>query len=224
MHQRGLGPCLDRVEQVASGARQEEGALLPVGRPGAARQVPGPGEAGGQLVGIHPQCIGERGHAVLLAPQREERLRPAGVPLGQVGIEGDRLVELRQRRPGPAIHAECDSQPGAGLGEVGSHLQRVLEGDLGAFPVAGGEVRVPAADLLECAGMGRRGEAGERERCGEDGEAAEHVPVRSERRAGSPRRNPGVIPARSSAGRTPGARRGPGRVHGAAIDTTCVVT
>ncbi len=173
-------PGLERMQEIAAGPVEEQPALVSWAVERPACEEAGPIDPGRDLVGVDAKRVAEGGLRVRLETQRREGLAAVHVGLRQVGIGGQGEVELGERLDRTAGRAKRDAQPVSRLGQVGRDLECVLEGHLGALPVALGEVAVASADLLHRTGMGRGDHAG-REGKGEEEEGGErafgHVPA-----------------------------------------------
>jgi len=217
---------LESVKEVAAGPEEEKHALLAAGGGATAGEETRPVDSRRDLVGVDAKPVGERGLRLFLEAQRGQGLGAVHVGLGEVRVGREGEVELDERLRRSSGGSKRHAHSVSGLTEIRRHLQRVLEGHLGALEVACCEVLETAADLFERAGMWLRGGAGEKRKGDGEQEAwgaaghgerssqgwADAFAAKARGRNGEP-------------GRAPGAgveRRPPGAIR--RIDTTCVVT
>jgi len=129
---------LECVQEIAAGPAEEERALLASGGDAPAGKETRPVEPRRDLVGVDAKRVGEGGLGLLRESQCGQRLAPVHVGLGKVGVGREGEVELDERLRRASGGSKGHAQAAAGLGQVGRHLQSVLEGHLGALEVACG--------------------------------------------------------------------------------------
>lgn len=218
---------LESVQEVAAGPEEEERALLAAGGGATAGEETRPVDSRRNLVGVEAKPVGKGGLRLFLEAQRGQGLGAVHVGLGEVRVGREGEVELDERLQRSSGGSKRDAESASSFGEIRRHLQRMLEGHLGALEVACCEVLVPAADLLGRAGMGLRGDAGEE---GEGGGKQE-----AQGAAGHGERRSSEGWAEAFPAKFRGRNGAPGRARGAGvdrrppratrrIDTTCVVT
>jgi hypothetical protein len=166
-----LRPGLECVQEIAACPEEEEPTLLALGGGAPAGEETCPVDSRRGLVGVDPQRVGEAGLGPFREAQCGQCLGAVQVGLCEVWVGRQGKVVLRERLRRASGGSKRHAKAAAGLGQVWRHLQRVLEGHLGALEVASGEVLVAAPDLFGRAGMWRRGGAGEEGEGGGEQEA-----------------------------------------------------